>query len=124
METTYEAATYLLSNLEGRTFESLESFLDSANRLFRWNSTTKCALDVAVHEIIAKEAGVHVTKLLGGNLVTRETSMTIGLGDVKSAISELEGFLKAGAKVIKLKVGGDVDTARARSTVWKPLSAR
>jgi L-Ala-D/L-Glu epimerase len=106
----YEAATYLLDRVEGRTFESLESFIDSTNRALRWNPAAKCALDVAAHEIIAKQAGVHVTSLLGGSLTTRETSRTIDLGDVKSAISELEGYLKAGAKVIKLKVGGDIGT--------------
>jgi len=104
----YEAATYLLDRAERRTFESLESFTDSTNRALRWNPAAKCALDVAAHEIIAKEAGVHVARLIGGSLTTRDTSRTIDLGDVKSAISELEGYLKAGAKVIKLKVGGDI----------------
>jgi L-alanine-DL-glutamate epimerase-like enolase superfamily enzyme len=108
--TMYEAATYLLDRFEGRTFEGLESFIDSTNSLLRWNPTAKCALDIAAHEIIAKQVGVHVTRLLGGSLTTRETSRTIDLGDVKSAISELEGYLKAGAKMIKLKVGGDIGT--------------
>lgn len=108
--TMYEAVYYILNSMEGKTFESLETFTESASRLLHWNPTAKSALDIAAHDIVAKQAGVHITKLLGGHLIRKETSMTIGMGDVKSSITELEEYLQAGAKMIKLKVGGNIDT--------------
>jgi L-alanine-DL-glutamate epimerase-like enolase superfamily enzyme len=106
----YEALCYILDNIKGKTFESLEAFTESVGRFLQWNPTAKNAIDMAIHDLTAKNMGVHVTKLLGGHLIKKETSMTVGLGDVKSSIAKLEEFLGAGAKMIKLKVGGNMDT--------------
>jgi o-succinylbenzoate synthase len=104
------ALEYILDRIGGKTFESLEAFSESLSKMIQWNTAAKAALDVAVHDLLAKQAKAHVITLIGGHPITKETSITVRLGSVKSTMTELEKYLKAGFKVIKLKVGGEVGT--------------
>ena len=104
------AIEYILNRIQGKTFGSLEDFSESLYRAIQWNTAAKAAIDLAVHDLLAKQAKVHVIALIGGYPITKETSITIRLGSVKSTLTELEKYLEAGFKVIKVKVGGEIGT--------------
>lgn len=108
--TMYEAACHMIERLDGKKLESLEAFTEFLSRVLHWNPSAKSALDIATHDLLAKQAEVHITQLVGGYLIKKETSMTVSIGDIRSNIIELERYLKRGAKIIKLKVGANIDT--------------
>jgi L-alanine-DL-glutamate epimerase-like enolase superfamily enzyme len=80
------------------------------------NSTIKSAFDMALYDIVAKQAGVPLYKLLGGKKQTVETDITIGIGRPEDMAQKALQFKADGAHVLKVKLGKnaqeDVDRIR------------
>ncbi|HEY7873988.1 MAG TPA: dipeptide epimerase [Actinomycetota bacterium] len=79
----------------------------------------RCALDIALHDLAAKLAGVSVAELLGlGGRPLPETSVTVPITDVSKMVERAQSF--AGHPILKLKVGfdGDVEAVRAIREVF------
>ena len=69
---------------------------------------SKCAVDMALHDIVGKAAGVPVHMLLGGRYRrSMPIHCSIGIKDVKPAIEEAQNYLKIGVRHLKVKVGRD-----------------
>lgn len=106
-DSAFETAKSLLLGINGKKFESIEDFSESINMMIYSNSAVKNAIEVAAHDLYAKVNSIHITKLLGGSLEPRETSVTITLGSVSDAVKNLFTIQKTKAKAIKMKVGID-----------------
>ena len=108
---------YILETLAGRAYGGLEDFTAAVDAAIHANPTAKDAIDTAVHDLLGKAWGLHVTQLLGGRLAELPTSLTIGLVPVDESLRQLAELQAEKCSIIKVKVGGRVeeDIARVRA---------
>jgi L-alanine-DL-glutamate epimerase-like enolase superfamily enzyme len=66
-------------------------------------------IDMALHDILGKAAGLPVYKLLGGFRDRIRTSITIGIMPPERTVAKAREFTGQGFKAIKIKGGIDVD---------------
>jgi L-Ala-D/L-Glu epimerase len=73
----------------------------------------RCALDIALHDLAAKLAGVSVRQLMGLDDTTRSTSVTIPITDAGRMVQRALRY--SDHMALKMKVGfdGDVEAVRA-----------
>jgi L-alanine-DL-glutamate epimerase-like enolase superfamily enzyme len=74
----------------------------------QWNPTAKAALDIAIHDVLAQEAGLPLGRYLGGDLVPIPVSYMIALGDVQATVTEAIQMKEShGITAFKIKSGKD-----------------
>jgi L-alanine-DL-glutamate epimerase-like enolase superfamily enzyme len=78
------------------------------------NPAARAAVDVALHDLAAKRLGVPLYRLWGLDAAAPPTSFTIGLDDPESTAERAAEAVDAGRDVLKLKLGTDDATDRAR----------
>ena len=112
-----ETAQNILLSINGKTYDSLEDFSESITRIIHGSSAVKNAIEMAAHDLYAKENSIHITKLLGGSMKPAETSVTITLGSVKDTLKQLGVIQKKKPKDIKMKIGvnADLDIERIKA---------
>jgi len=72
------------------------------------NSFAKTAVDVALHDLVAKSLNIPVCKLIGGSYTDRlALHWPIGIETPQAIREDVEKGVKAGFKAIKMKIGGD-----------------
>ena len=71
------------------------------------NYTIKSAFDMALYDIAAKNAGLPLYKLLGGEKREVETDITIGIADPEIMAQKAMKFKEGGATILKVKLGKD-----------------
>ncbi|MGC8618594.1 MAG: dipeptide epimerase [Thermoplasmata archaeon] len=105
----YETVIDLLLRLNGNRYVGLEDFLEDVYRSIYASPTAKNAIDIAIHDLLSKSYGIHVTTFLGGGLRAMPTSLTIGLGSIEENLKSLDTLKSVNAQLIKVKVGKDVE---------------
>lgn len=74
------------------------------------NTTTKCAFDMALYDLLGKNLNVPIYRLLGGEKRSFETDQTIGI-DTPEVMAQKAIAIKAqGFSAIKVKLGTDRST--------------
>lgn len=104
----------LAEALEGMALDEHAVIFQRLAGAMRANTTAKCALDLALHEAIARPAG-GLRAWLGAPRSSVRTDVTIGLGDPEGMAASARARASEGFDVLKLKVGGDdvdLDVAR------------
>jgi L-alanine-DL-glutamate epimerase-like enolase superfamily enzyme len=72
------------------------------------NSFAKTAVDVALHDVVAKSLDISVSKLIGGSYTDKiPLHWPIGIESPKAIGEDVQKGMKAGFKAIKMKIGGD-----------------
>lgn len=92
--------------------------LEGATRLLPAGSA-RCVLDVALHDLAAKRAGVPLRSLLGvGDAPLPPTSVTVPISDLDAMVTRARSF--ADHPIVKTKVGfdGDVEAIEAIRSVF------
>jgi L-alanine-DL-glutamate epimerase-like enolase superfamily enzyme len=79
----------------------------------RWNGAAKCALDIALHDLAGKVAGLPVHALLGLGPDIPPTDFTLGLDE--PAVVARRARRAADFPALKIKVGGPADLATLRA---------
>ena len=69
----------------------------------------RAAVDMALHDLAARQAGVPLVSFLGGEIRGMTTSVTIGIEDVADTVSEACEHVAAGFQMLKIKLGHDLD---------------
>jgi L-alanine-DL-glutamate epimerase-like enolase superfamily enzyme len=93
------------------------------------NLTAKAGVNLALYDILGKEAGLPLTKILGGFKDRIQTSISIGILPLEETVAKARGYVEEGFKVLKLKCGLDPedDIRRAiavREAVGKEILLR
>jgi len=95
--------------IEGMDARGVEDLHNAMNRETVGHSSARAALDVAVHDLLARAAGIPLHLFLGGTRRRVMTDFSIGLGSPAEAAAEARRQVEAGFRAIKLKVGLDPD---------------
>jgi L-alanine-DL-glutamate epimerase-like enolase superfamily enzyme len=82
-----------------------EAFLDHIHSDICGNPAARCALDLAVHDLVGKLRGVPARALYGLPPARLETSMTVSFDEPAVMADEARGYRKAGFRCLKLKLG-------------------
>jgi L-alanine-DL-glutamate epimerase-like enolase superfamily enzyme len=103
------------------------------NELFRQplmsQPSLRAAVDMALHDLLGRKAGLPVWKLLGGFRESILTSITIGILSDEDTLRRAVDYVKQGFLAIKLKGGADVDedivrVLRVREAVGPEIELR
>ena len=116
-EVLFDVSAGILASMEGQSFESVEDVSLFITSFCHENNAAKSAVDMAFHDALGKMHGISVADLLGGSMRPRITSFTIPIGDVNENLKLLDRYQKAGARIIKVKVGKSATKDAERLTV-------
>jgi L-alanine-DL-glutamate epimerase-like enolase superfamily enzyme len=83
----------------------------------RDHSSALAAVDMALHDLLGKAAGIPVWRLLGGYRDRMRTSITVGILPLEATVTKSRSFVDAGFRCLKLKGGIDpqLDAARVHA---------
>lgn len=76
----------------------------------------RAALDMALHDLLARHLDLPLVRLLGRAHQALPTSITIGIMGVQETLEEAEEYLGKGFKVLKVKTGRDLEEDIERVT--------
>lgn len=117
-ETVFELSKQIAKLLKGKDPFAIEDRLLEIDRAVEGNYTMKSAFDMALYDLLAKQARLPLYKLLGGsNLRDIYTDMTISIGTPEKMAKDALGFKKDGFPAIKAKLGTTTkdDVARIKA---------
>ncbi len=118
--------------------QALADGVDAMARALNRNGAARCAVDTAMHDLVAQRLGVSLTELLGTPAEIAPTDFTIGIDDPAVVAERARAAAeRAPFAALKIKVGGasDLETLRAvrdayagpirvdANTGWRPDDA-
>jgi L-Ala-D/L-Glu epimerase len=98
-----------LEFLVGRDIREFYQLVFEVQQKFPKNPAARAALDIALHDVFTKYLGVPLVKFLGQKIKTLPTSNTIGIKNVEETVKEAGEYIKSGFKVLKVKLGKDLE---------------
>lgn len=98
-----------LEFLIGRDIREVNQLLFEMLQKFPENPAARAALDIALHDVFTKYLGVPLVNYLGQKIKSMPTSNTIGIKNVEDTLHEAIEYEKQGFKVLKIKLGKDLE---------------
>jgi L-Ala-D/L-Glu epimerase len=95
--------------LAGRDIREIHQLIFEVNRKLSHNPAARAALDIALHDAFTKFLGVPLVKYLGQKIQSLPTSNTIGIKSVDETLKEAQEYGERGFKVLKVKLGKDLE---------------
>ena len=95
--------------LIGRDIRELNQLTYEVWKKFPKNPSARAALDIALYDVFAKYLDVPLVSFLGQKIKKLPTSNTIGIKNVEETLKEAAEYIKNGFKVLKVKLGKDLD---------------
>ena len=95
--------------LIGRDIREFNQLLFEVWQKFPKNPAVRAALDISLHDTFSKFLGFPLVKFLGQKIKTLPTSNTIGIKNVEETLKEAIDYDKQGFKVLKVKLGRDLE---------------
>jgi len=119
-ETFEQCAAALHENniafLVGRDIRELNAHTFDVWQKFPKNPAARAALDIALYDAFTKFLDVPLVKYLGQKIYALPTSNTIGIKNVEETLKEAQEYGDRGFKVLKVKLGIDLDEDIERVT--------
>ncbi len=110
LDQTLEAlAEKNLTWLVGRDIREINLLLAELLIRFPKNPAARAAIDIALHDAFTIYLGIPLVKYLGQSITSMPTSNTIGIKNVEETLKEAEDYGKRGFKVLKVKLGIDLE---------------
>ncbi|NUT35594.1 MAG: dipeptide epimerase [Hamadaea sp.] len=100
--------------LIGRDPDDLVGLARAVGRAVVGNDAAKMAVDCALHDLVARRAGVSLVRLLGGTALRVPTDVTLSAGEIDGLREAATARVKEGFTTLKLKVGADAAGDLAR----------
>ncbi len=116
--------------LIGKNLVNYEGIFQGIQTVLAGNSSAKAAVDIAVHDCLAKYSKLPLYQYLGGYRQELETDFTVSVNDVQEMGEDAVSYVQKGFNVLKIKVGlGDssLDISRVkeiRSRVGQGIKIR
>ena len=110
MLTVTNAMQALAKGLRGFEFMKPGEVADRMDRIVPANPSAKAAIDMAVHDVAARNADVPLYRYLGGDKDRMATDITIGIMPTPAAVDRARRWVSHGFKALKVKVGANVGT--------------
>lgn len=113
----YEAAKTIAKLLIGKNPLAIEARMQEINAYIVHNTTTKNAFDMALHDLLGKQAGMPLYALLGGEKIDIYTNSTIGINTPAEMVKQAACYIDQGVWGLKIKLGTTLqeDVERIRS---------
>ena len=101
---------HLAPLLMGQAADSLEAVqkLSARMELVKNNNTAKAALDMALHQAVAKHQGAALSEYLGSSRQRIQPSYIVSTGVPAEVTADVESAYHAGIRVFKVKIGKDI----------------
>ncbi|MFT5174099.1 MAG: L-alanine-DL-glutamate epimerase-like enolase superfamily enzyme [Gammaproteobacteria bacterium] len=100
--------------LEGEDVRALPRLCRTLHQTMKTTPAARAALDMALHDLLAQHLGVPLVELLGRAHHALPTSITIGIKNVDDTLEEAREYVARGFKVLKVKLGHDLEQDIAR----------
>jgi len=115
--------------LGGRDPRDLDELVRELEQSHRATPAARAAVDMALHDLVARIEGVPLVDLFGRCHDVLPTSVTIGISSVEETIAEAEGHIGRGFRCLKVKTGRAFDEdverlTRVRERVGPGVSIR
>ena len=91
----------------GRDVHDTVRLLRDVRAAVAGNTSAKAAVDIAVHDLLARLQEVPLVRLLGGTSMTVGTDVTLPVGSTDALVSAAVARVADGFAVLKVKVGTD-----------------
>ena len=95
--------------LVGRRVHELAALCRELDARLPGAPAARAAVDIALHDLWAKQLGVPLADALGRAHTALPTSITIGIKDAGATVREAGEYLRRGFKVLKVKLGHSLD---------------
>ncbi len=100
----------LTAAVTGRDPDDLQALCRSVTGAVAANHGAKAAVDVALHDLVARRRGISLPVLLGGTSLRVPTDVTLAAGDAADLGAAARSRVEDGFTVLKMKVGTDAAT--------------
>ena len=84
------------------------SLLDEVKESCEKHTSAKACVDIALHDLLAKEAKLPLYRYLGGKNKILKTCVTISLGEIDEMLVQSKNAYNDGFTQLKVKLGNDV----------------
>lgn len=98
-----------LEFLVGRDIREIGQLTFEVWMKFPKHPAARAALDIALYDAFTKMLGIPLVKYLGQKIQSMPTSNTIGIKNVEETLKEAEDYKQKGFKVLKVKLGKDLN---------------
>ena len=115
------AALSELDWLVGRDARALPQLCREAARRMPATPAARAAVDIALHDLVAKKLGLPLVEVLGRAHEALPTSITIGIKPTAEALAEAREYLERGFRVLKVKTGLALEEDVERITKLREL---
>ena len=97
----------LIPLLRGADAADLEGMARGASESAPESPAARAAVDIALHDLAARRAGVPLAAFLGLRRHRLPTSMTLGIADIPRTLAAARRHVGAGFRFLKIKLGED-----------------
>ena len=123
------AVNYLKPVLIGMDPADIAAIHKAMDNKLLLNPAAKAAIDVACYDIIGKQNGMPVHKLLGAKSGVLQTDITIGIDTIDAMVNECVERVGEGFRILKIKCGIDPEKdikvlRQIRAAVGKDIDLR
>jgi L-alanine-DL-glutamate epimerase-like enolase superfamily enzyme len=94
-----------LAWLHGRDVDPLEPLLDELRASHGETPAAHAAVDIALHDLVARAHGEPLVDLLGRRHTALPTSVTIGISSLEQTLADADEHLQNGFHCLKVKTG-------------------
>lgn len=94
-----------MTGLQGEDVRHLPRILRNIAAAYPHNPAARAAVDMALHDLLARQLGVPLVKMLGQCHRNLPTSVTLGLRDLEETLTEAQERIAQGFSILKVKLG-------------------
>ncbi len=103
--TCFEMAKDFARLWKGKNPTQISNRISELHAFTAFNSTIKSAFEMALFDIVSKQAGQPLYQFLGGEKKPLQTDLTIGIASPERMAEQAKEFVQRGVQILKIKLG-------------------